>query len=271
MDWKGGEGAQTYLLTIVAGHKNPKLVKAGRSISDFMARAHKHEVTSSDLVAMKEDILDFDQAKKVFASDTIKELLPDKEQFHGIPKIHGLTHYPYLISELGAPEGFSTEITKRLHIDFVKKPWSTTNYVNATQQMIAYLQVQEAWLLLRAYMHDEGLVRDPQVKDVRVDADDAADDEPEDLIDGVGGREADEAWESTPVIRIAKRPSLRLSVKGTYLINEHHTTDLIPATINYLRSIAPARSAVPISHNTVFKVWRRCKLCHNRLPFNSCT
>ncbi|KAG8775121.1 hypothetical protein FRC12_001662 [Ceratobasidium sp. 428] len=267
--WTGKEAkalGRTYL-TIVAG-EDPKLVKAARSISDFMARAHKHEVTDSDLAAMKEDILDFNRAKKVFVDPTHKELLPDEERFNAIPKIHGLTHYPYLISELGAPEGFSTEITERLHIDFVKKPWSTTNHVNATQQMIAYLQTQEAWSLLRAYMHDEGLVRDPRVKDVRVDDDDGGDDEPEDLVDGAGGRGADEAWEPAPEIRIAKRPSLGLSVKGTYLINNHHTTDLIPATIDYLRSITPARTAFPISHNTVFKVWRRCKLRHNRLPFD---
>ncbi|KAG8722446.1 hypothetical protein FRC09_006268 [Ceratobasidium sp. 395] len=267
--WTGKEAkvlGRTYL-TIVAG-EDPKLVKAARSILDFMARAHKHEVTDSDLVAMKEDILDFDRAKKVFVDPTHKELLPDEEQFNAIPKIHGLTHYPYLISELGAPKGFSTEITERLHIDFVKKPWSTTNHVNLTQQMIAYLQTQEAWSLLWAYMQDEGLVRDPWVKDIRVDNNNGGDDEPEDLVDGTSSRGTDKTWEPAPEIRIAKRPSLGLSVKGTYLINKHHITDLIPATNDYLRSITPARTVFPISHNTVFKVWMRCKLCHNRLPFD---
>ncbi|KAG8771009.1 hypothetical protein FRC12_003914 [Ceratobasidium sp. 428] len=266
--WTGKEAkalGRTFL-TIVAGHEDPKLVKAARSMSDFMARAHKHEVTDSDLAAMKEDILDFNRAKSVFVDDTVKDLLPSEDRFNDIPKIHGLTHYPYLISELGAPEGFSTEITERLHIDFVKKPWSTTNHVNATQQMIAYLQTQEAWSLLRAYMHDEGLVRDDRVRDVRVDDDDGEDDGPEDLV--AGGRGADEAWEPAPEIAIAKRPSLGLSVRGADLIRKHHTTDLIPATIDYLQSVAPARTAFPISHNTVFKVWRRCKLRHNRLPFD---
>ncbi|KAG9123782.1 hypothetical protein FRC07_013975 [Ceratobasidium sp. 392] len=225
--WTGKEAKALgrTLLTVVAGDKNPKLVKAAR------------------------------------------KLLPDEDRFNDIPKIHGLTHYPYLISKLGAPEGFSTEITERLHIDFVKKPWSTTNHINPTQQMIAYLQTQEAWSLLRAYMHDTGLVRDPRVKEVpRVDDDGGEDNGPEDLV--AGGREADEAWEPAPEIAIAKRPSLGLSIKGAYLINKHHTTDLIPATIDYLRSIAPARTAFPISHNTVFKVWRRCKLCHDQLPFD---
>ncbi|KAG8725615.1 hypothetical protein FRC09_000002 [Ceratobasidium sp. 395] len=271
--WTGKEAkalGRTFM-AIVSGHEKSNLVKAVRSIADFSAHAHKHEISESDLRAMDRDVFDFNSAKNVFIKPPKRKkskLVTNERGFNRIAKLHMLTHYPYLICQLGAPEGFNTEITERLHIDYVKKPWATTNHVNATQQMIAHLGNREAWALLRAYMHDTGLVLDPRFKDARADDDDDADDDgPEDLVGGAGGRE-DDVWQPSPTVRIAKRPSLGLSVKGAYLINKHKATDLVPATINYLKSVAPARTAFPITHNTVFKVWRRCKLQHRRLPFD---
>ncbi|KAG9095352.1 hypothetical protein FRC06_009877, partial [Ceratobasidium sp. 370] len=256
----------------MAGHDKRDLVKAAKSVVDFMTRAHKHEVTERDLVAMRQDLLDFDSSKGVFINNSKKGLLNHEDRFHNIPKIHSLTHYPYLICELGALEGFNTEITERLHIDFVKKPWSTTNHVNATQQMIAYLENREAWTLLRAYMHDAGLVLDPRLEARAVeDEEDSGDEEEQgdvaddDAGDGCGDNQV---WQPAPRVQIAKRPSLGPSKTGAYLINEHQAIDLIPATTDYLRLLNPARTAFPISHNTVFQVWRRCKLLHHCLPFD---
>lgn len=268
--WTGKESkalGRTFL-TIVAGHKKPKLAQAARSVMDFMARAHKHEVSEYDIQKMEQDIYEFNRAKSVFIDSSKRGLVKNEDGFNKFRKTHMVTHYPYLIRQLGAPEGFSTEATERLHIEFVKKPWTTTNHVNATQQMIAYLENREAWAFLRAYMHEAGLVLDPRYKDKGADDEDngANDGEEEDLANDAGGGE-DEAWQPTPSISIAKRPSLGLNVKGAYLINNHNATDLVPATIDYLRSVAPGRTAFPISHNTVFQVWRRCKLHHRRLPF----
>ncbi|QRV74481.1 hypothetical protein RhiJN_02495 [Ceratobasidium sp. AG-Ba] len=267
--WTGKETkalGRTFL-AIVAGHEQPRLVTAVKSITDFMARAHKPEVTKRDLAAMTDDLLDFDRAKTVFVDPNSKRGLPtDERRFNAIPKIHSLTHYPYLISQLGAPEGFNTKITERLHIDFVKKPWSTTNHVNPIQQMVAYLQNWEAWALLRAYMHDTGLVLDPRFMDAR--REEEVDDGPEDLVEGSGNRRNDQDWQLEPTVWIAKRPLLKSSVKGAYLMTKHKAADLIPATIDYLRSLFPERTVFPISHNTLFKVWRRCKLHHRRLPFD---
>ncbi|QRV89199.1 hypothetical protein RhiJN_17217 [Ceratobasidium sp. AG-Ba] len=270
--WTGKEAkalART-ILAIVAGYTDPRLVRAVKSVVDFMARAHKHEITDADLAEMKRDLLEFERSKGVFVDSEKKGLLNHEDRFHGIAKTHSLTHYPYLICQLGAPEGFSTEMTERLHIEFVKKPWATTNHVNALQQMIAHLQNREAWALLRAYMHDARLVMDPRFPDDWNEDNDSGEDEPGDMVDGDSGRGHgdDPVWQPTPTIQIAKRPSLGAKVKGAYLINKHGATDLVPATIDYLRTLAPTRAAFPISHNTAFQVWRRCKLRHSRLPFD---
>ncbi|KAG8753856.1 hypothetical protein FRC12_011393 [Ceratobasidium sp. 428] len=267
--WTGKEAkalGRTFL-TIVAGCNKPKLVTAVRGIVDFMARAHKHEVTDDDLVAMNRDLLDFYESQDVFIGGK-KGMVKDERGFNKIRKIHMLTHYPYLIRQLGAPEGFNTKITERLHIDFVKKPWAATNHVNATQQMIAYLGDEEAWSLLRAYMHDAGLVWDSRVGDRVVDDDGGDDGEQEELVDGAGGREDEEVWQPSPRVLIAKRPTLGPSVKAAYLIDKHNAINLIPTTTDYLHSVAPGRAAFPISHDTSFSVWRRCRLRHRRLPFD---
>ncbi|QRV99830.1 hypothetical protein RhiJN_27849 [Ceratobasidium sp. AG-Ba] len=268
--WTGKESralGRTFL-TIVAGHGDSRLVKATRSIVDFMTRAHKSEVTDSDLAAMRRDLIDLEQSKGVFIDATKRNLLSDQHRFNDIPKFHSITHYPFLISQLGSPEGLSTEITERLHIDFVKKPWSTTNHVNATQQMIAYLENREAWALLRAYMHDKGLVLDPRFRSSSINEDDDEGDEDGEVIDAADGGQDDALWQPAPSVWIAKRPSLRSSVKGTYLIHKHHAKDLVRATTDYLHSIHPTRTAFLISHDTKFQVWRRCKLQHRRLPFD---
>ncbi|QRV77012.1 hypothetical protein RhiJN_05027 [Ceratobasidium sp. AG-Ba] len=269
--WTGKESralGHTFL-TIVAGYHDSRLVTATRSIVDFMTRAHKPEVTESDFTAMRRDLVNLEQSKGVFVDKAKRNLLSDQRRFNDIPKFHSLTHYPFLISQLGSPEGLSTEITERLHIDFVKKPWSATNHVNPTQQMIAYLENREAWALLRAYMHDNGLVLDPRFSSTSVDEGDDEDEaEDGELVEDADVGNDGGSWQPAPVVWIAKRPSLRASVKGSYLVRQHQAKDLVRATTDYLRSIHPTRTAFPISHNTKFQVWRRCKLRHLRLPFD---
>ncbi|QRV74475.1 hypothetical protein RhiJN_02489 [Ceratobasidium sp. AG-Ba] len=138
--------------------------------------------------------------------------------------------------------------------------------------MIAYLENREAWTLLHAYMHDSGLVPDPPFEVHKVEDDKDSGDESEEGNaaddDGSGGGADDKVWQPAPAVWIAKRPSLGPRKTGAYLINNHQAADFVSATINYLRFLNPTRTAFPISHDTVFQVWRRCKLRHRSLPFD---
>ncbi|KAG8728344.1 hypothetical protein FRC10_005059 [Ceratobasidium sp. 414] len=133
----------------MAGFEKPKVMTAVQSIVDFMYRAHKLELSEVDLAAMEADLLEFNG-----------DLLKSEAHFNKIPKIHMLSHYTYLIRQLGMPCGYTTEITEWLHINCVKEPWHATNHNNPIQQMISYLKRKEAWVLLQAYMHDTGLLLD---------------------------------------------------------------------------------------------------------------
>ncbi|KAG8728028.1 hypothetical protein FRC10_005402, partial [Ceratobasidium sp. 414] len=226
----------------MVGFEKPKVMTAVQSIVDFMYRAHKLELSEVDRAAMEADLLEFNSIKDIF------DLLKSEAHFNKIPKIHMLSHYTYLIHQLGTPCGYTTEITKWLRIDCVKEPWHAMNHNNPIQQMIGYLKRKEAWVLLWAYMHDTGLSLDTRFTEGNVDGDNG-DEEPEDIIDGdnadkepehadrsngndvQGGRNSagGETWELTSTILIAKRPALGRR-KAAYLINKHRATDLVPAT-----------------------------------------
>ncbi|KAG9092990.1 hypothetical protein FS749_015280 [Ceratobasidium sp. UAMH 11750] len=267
--WTGKEAkalASTFL-PIVAGYEDTKVVRAVRSIVDFAYRAQLPEISERNVQAMEEDLQLFNRCKDAFVDPDVRGLPTCQDQFNRIPKIHMLTHYPFLIRELSATLGYTTEITERLHIDCVKDPWKATNHNNPIPQMIYYLQKKEAWSFLRSYLHDTGLLIDKRFASNDDDDDDDDEQGPEDIVKGRGDGDGgdDRTWLPTPSISIAKRPALGRQ-RGTYLINTHKATNLIPATIKYLRRIF-SRASIALFDDSYFKVWKRCKLHHKRLPF----
>ncbi|KAG9077556.1 hypothetical protein FRC06_008841, partial [Ceratobasidium sp. 370] len=230
--WNGKEAKAlaSTLLPIVAGHEDPKVVRAVQSIVDFAYRAHLPELSERDLQKMEEDLLTFDRSKDAFV----------------VPG--------------------STEITERLHIDCVKEPWQATNHNDPIPQMIYYLQKKEAWCLLRSYLHDTGLLIDTRFQDLS-DGDEDEDEGPEETVEGKGnGVDGDEGtWLPAPSITIAKRPALGRQ-RSTYLVNAHKATDLVPATIEFLHLISP-QTRIALFEDSYFRVWKRCKLHHKRLLF----
>ncbi|KAG8789232.1 hypothetical protein FRC12_013725 [Ceratobasidium sp. 428] len=266
--WTGKEAKALActLLSVVAGCKKPEAVVAARSILDFTYRAHMPELSAADLRKMDRDLQTFDKVKGVFIHPDNPKLLSHEDRFNDIPKIHAPTHYTEYIRELGTPDGFSTEITERLHIDCVKEPWRATNHVDPYQQMLTYLQQKEAWSLLRAYLHDTGRLLDPRFTDKT--ADDPPDEEEEEEVAGDGNSRGDgeEMWYPSPTIMMAKRPALGRK-SGAYLISKHYATDLIPATFDYLSRLVPPGTTIPLDEECLFRLWRRCKLQHTRLPF----
>ncbi|KAG8715977.1 hypothetical protein FRC09_016138, partial [Ceratobasidium sp. 395] len=270
--WTGTESKAlaSIFLPTVAGCKEAEVVTAARSLLDFMYRAHMPELSEDDLELMDHDLATFHSVRHIFIDAKKKNLLNAEHRFDGIPKLHMLSHYTSAIRLLGTPDGYNSELTERLHIDYVKIAWRASNHVNETPQMATYLQRQEAWVLLRAYLHDTGLLLDPRCDPIESDEPDDStleDETTEDNITGVENKEqdaGDDLWYPNPAIAIAKRPAFARR-SGHQLIHQHHATDLIPATLRFL-----ADKPVPglfLSEHAQFKVWTRCKLHHRRLPF----
>lgn len=60
-----------------------------------------------------------------------------------IPKLHSLVHYAESIELFGTTDNYNTEMFERLHIDFAKHGWQSSNQRNEFPQMICWLSRQE--------------------------------------------------------------------------------------------------------------------------------
>ncbi|KAG8724785.1 hypothetical protein FRC09_014207 [Ceratobasidium sp. 395] len=241
--------------------------------------AHKPELTEADLEDLDGYLAHFHDLKDVFVGteaerEVMKDLLNSPERFHGIPKLHMISHYVDCIRQLGTPDGYNTEVPERLHIDYVKLPWRASNHVNPLEQMTTYLQRREAWAFLKAYLHDTGLMPDPRFTNSEGSGEevkDAGDDgevEAEADGGGEGGNDGGEIWYPKPRLSIAKRATIGKKTLA-YLVKKHGARDIIRSTEQFLRQLPTTRRGafIPLSAQDRVPVWTRCRLEHKRLPF----
>lgn len=74
-------------------------------------------------------------------------------------------------------------------------------------------------------------------------------------------------YQPNPIIKIAKRPP-HFRVLGSYLIDRHKATNLIGATLSFLRKKFPnEQQPFYLNEDSFFQVWTRCNLQHRPLPF----
>ncbi|KAG8729734.1 hypothetical protein FRC10_003485, partial [Ceratobasidium sp. 414] len=150
--WTGRELKEmAKILLPVTSDANPQVVRAARALLDFVYLAHSSSLTDSELEAMDEALRTFHQLKRVFRAEGA---VTTRQAFHGIPKIHMISHYVHLIRELGTPDGYNTETSERLHIDFAKMGYRASNKVNATKQMALYIQRLEAIEMHAAHLEE---------------------------------------------------------------------------------------------------------------------
>ncbi|KAG9122075.1 hypothetical protein FRC07_001690 [Ceratobasidium sp. 392] len=155
--WTGNESKEVerVMLPMVAGSQPAEAVGATRCLMDFLYRAHLPQIDDDDLEKLEADLVEFHELKEIFV---LKRAITSKAGWDGIPKLHMLSHYAFLIQEYGTPDGYSTELSERLHIDYVKIPYRASNKVDPTYQMITHLQRCEAWAMQRHRLEEAGLI-----------------------------------------------------------------------------------------------------------------
>jgi hypothetical protein len=89
------------------------VVKAVRTLLDFLFLAQFPSHTSETLRRLEDCLLAFHNNKDVFLD------LGVRENFN-IPKLHSLTHYTQSIQLFGTTDNYNTEQSEWLHIDFAK-------------------------------------------------------------------------------------------------------------------------------------------------------
>ncbi|KAK0490115.1 hypothetical protein EDD18DRAFT_1311102 [Armillaria luteobubalina] len=68
----------------------------------------------------------------------------DTRNDFNIPKIHSMLHYTEAICSQGTTDGFNTEASERLHIDYAKIAYNTSNKKGYIRQMTQWLMRREA-------------------------------------------------------------------------------------------------------------------------------
>ncbi|KAG9122537.1 hypothetical protein FRC07_001046 [Ceratobasidium sp. 392] len=147
-----------------------------------MYYAHSAELLEDDLEEMDYALKTFRRLKIAVAK---AKTFADMRRFDEIPKLHMLLHYVDLTRELGAPDGYNTELLEHLHIIYAKIPYCALNKVRPTDQMTKFILRQDALQIQKAYLH---YVYGPPDEDANAD-------DPNDDLDEVNEEKEDEIYE----------------------------------------------------------------------------
>jgi hypothetical protein len=144
-----------------------------------------------------------------------------------IPKFHAMQHYIDAIRSLGSADGYNTEFSERLHINYAKKGYQASNKHDYVEQMTLWLQRQEAIDFHSAYLN----WTHHKIESLPLLADDNIEDR-----DDVSEADEDNVVvpdEDGPVYHIAKTcPLPHLSI--SCLVADFGATDFIPALTTFV-------------------------------------
>lgn len=139
--WTGAEHKEMekVFLCLIAAKADERVVKAVRALLDFVYLASLQRQTSSTLNAIEHSLSDFHANKQAFIDFAARH-----PAHFNIPKYHMLEHYVFLLRLLGSADGFNTEWSERLHIDYAKDAYRASNKKDYVIQMTVWLRRQEA-------------------------------------------------------------------------------------------------------------------------------
>ncbi|PSR97599.1 hypothetical protein PHLCEN_2v4306, partial [Hermanssonia centrifuga] len=139
--WTGHEHKEMekVFLGLVAGGVEDEVVLAVRALMDFLYLASLQAHTSVTLASLQQSLHDFHLHKQAFI-----DLGARHPEHFNIPKYHMLEHYVQLILNFGSADGFNTEWSERLHIDYAKDGYRASNKKDYIAQMTKWLSRQEA-------------------------------------------------------------------------------------------------------------------------------
>ncbi|KAH9922147.1 hypothetical protein B0H21DRAFT_841842 [Amylocystis lapponica] len=137
--WTGTEykNMEKVFLGVLTGGSNPAVLRAVRAVLDFIYYAHFEAHSSDSLAKLEAAWNSFHAEKSIFVD------LDIRDDFD-IAKVHSALHYGQSIRQLGTADGYNTEASERLHIDFAKRAYRSSNKKAYTQQMTTWLSRQEA-------------------------------------------------------------------------------------------------------------------------------
>ena len=145
--WTGCEHKemQRIFVSLLAGAVQPAVLRTVIAVIDFIYYAQLQVHTSKTLLALETALKTFHENKEVFIWEGIRE-------HFNIPKIHQMQHYTKAIRTHGTADGYNTEASERLHIDYAKEAYRASNKKDYVKQMTVWLGQQEAVSHFKAYL-----------------------------------------------------------------------------------------------------------------------
>ncbi|KAJ6486356.1 hypothetical protein DFH09DRAFT_1457204 [Mycena vulgaris] len=250
--WTGTEHKemQRVFLGVLAGAVSARVLTVVKSLIDFIYYAQFQSHTSRTLDALQSSLDTFHANKDILIELGIRE-------HFNIPKLHSLQHYVDAIRSLGSADGYNTEAPERLHIDFAKKAYRSSNKRDYTAQMTVWLQRQEAFSLRQSYLDWLGNAINAEL----AHEDDNSDDE-----EGPPSTQRDA--EVTVQITPTKLPAIAYSIPKAasfpdvtvaQLENIHGAVDFIPAFTLFIQKFFSRSSITPSRHDR-FAVYKQLSL-----------
>ncbi|KZV91631.1 hypothetical protein EXIGLDRAFT_769682 [Exidia glandulosa HHB12029] len=138
------------LLGCLAGAPQKDAVRAARALLDFTYLAQYTCHSTDTLAMMDESLADFHKYKAVFLNTGAAESLD-------LPKLHSLVHYVPSIRLFGTTDGYNTEQTERLHIDYAKQAYGASNHRenDIFPFMCTWLERREKMFKFATHLADE--------------------------------------------------------------------------------------------------------------------
>lgn len=117
------------------------------AILDFIYYTQLPTQNSTTLLLLSDALATWHVHKGAF----VRLQICDKLLFN-INKLHSMSHYKSLIKDLGAADGFNTELPEQLHIKYAKSAYKLPNCKQFVKQMCTYLSRSEAVFAFDSYL-----------------------------------------------------------------------------------------------------------------------
>lgn len=284
--WTGHEHKEMekIFVPLMAGAVDDEVLLAIRALLDFIYLASLQSQTTSTLAALRQALDDFHVHKDAFIQFNARQ-----PAHFNIPKYHMLEHYYDLILMYGSADGFNTEWSERLHIDYAKDAYRASNKKDYIAQMTAWLTRQESvdrfqlylqWLREGEYklpekVHLQELEREliqDSAKDsgsiIRTTAEPISQSQRSALTLAISGpqsrkrKRADKPKKKPTPSRTpaaiayqvaANHPEWLRNIPASTLVEEHRATWFIPALSAYIHSLGSPFSVYPHDTFDLFK------------------
>jgi hypothetical protein len=120
---------QVYLPAI-EGRVPPQMLRAFSTFLDFCYLVRRNVIGEATLDAINAALAWYHRERVIFEESGVCA------NGFCLPWQDSLTHYHYLITQFGAPNGLCSLITESKHIKAVKEPWRRSSKHNAIEQML---------------------------------------------------------------------------------------------------------------------------------------